>query len=72
VLEQLSTILLFPSVVLCAWAYPRLNHWVYRRRTERDARWAAHAERLSSATAAGERATAGGTARRADGSPERA
>lgn len=23
-------------VVLCAWLYPRLNHWVYQRRVARE------------------------------------
>jgi hypothetical protein len=30
-------VLLFVLLGLCAWAYPRLNHWVYRRRLARDA-----------------------------------
>ena len=42
-LEELSMVLLAVAVVLCAWAYPRLNAWVYRRRIERDEALAAEA-----------------------------
>lgn len=35
-LGQLSPALLVVVVVLCAWAYPELNAWVYRRRILRD------------------------------------
>ena len=43
-LEQLSAVLLAAAVVACAWAYPRLNAWVYRRRVNRDKAWAARME----------------------------
>ena len=36
-------LLLFALLGLCAWAYPRLNHWVYNRRLVRDAAAAAAA-----------------------------
>ena len=41
--ETLSTALIAALVVLCAWAYPRLNEWTYRRRIRRDAAQVAQA-----------------------------
>lgn len=34
--ETTSTVLIAATLVLCAWAYPRLNEWTYRRRMRRD------------------------------------
>lgn len=34
--QPIPGLLLFVTLVLCAWAYPRLNHWVYRRRMAHD------------------------------------
>ena len=34
--DILSPLLLLHLAVLCAWAYPRLNHWIYRRRIAHD------------------------------------
>ncbi|CAA9325969.1 MAG: hypothetical protein AVDCRST_MAG40-1695 [uncultured Gemmatimonadaceae bacterium] len=34
--EPLSLAVIAAVVVLCAWAYPELNAWTYRRRIRRD------------------------------------
>lgn len=49
--DQLSAVLLALMLVVCAWAYPKLNAWVYRHRVARDtARIASLDERASTDT----------------------
>ncbi len=41
-------VLLVVLVVVCAWVYPQLNGWVYRRRVERDVTEARRADEAPS------------------------